>query len=200
MQIGLTGGIGSGKSTVAACWAALGATIIDTDALARQLSAAGGAAIPELVRVFGPEVIDAQGALDRARMRELAFGDPEVKRRLEGILHPMISAETQRLAAASQAEFIVFDVPLLVESGRWRQRVERVLVVDCSEALQRERVRQRSGWDEAAIDQVIAQQASRAQRRAAADAVIVNEGLSLEALEAEVSALAEQWRGRSSVR
>lgn len=200
MQIGLTGGIGSGKSTVAACWAALGATIIDTDALARQLSAAGGAAIPELVRVFGPGVIDAQGALDRARMRELAFGDPEVKRRLEGILHPMISAETQRLATASQAEFIVFDVPLLVESGRWRQRVERVLVVDCSEALQRERVRQRSGWDEAAIDQVIAQQASRAQRRAAADAVIVNEGLSLEALEAEVSALAEQWRGRSSVR
>lgn len=200
MQIGLTGGIGSGKSTVAACWAALGATIIDTDALARQLSAAGGAAIPELVRVFGPGVIDAQGALDRARMRELAFGNPEMKRRLEGILHPMISAETQRLAAASQAEFIVFDVPLLVESGRWRQRVERVLVVDCSEALQRERVRQRSGWDEAAIDQVIAQQASRAQRRAAADAVIVNEGLSLEALQAEVSALAEQWRGHSSVR
>ncbi|MDT9002120.1 dephospho-CoA kinase [Paucibacter sp. APW11] len=193
LRIGLSGGIGSGKSTVAACWQALGATLIDTDALARSLTASGGAALPAIVAAFGAEALGADGAMDRAQMRALAFADAGVKKRLEGILHPMISDETDRLASASEASAIVFDVPLLVESGRWRARLDRVLIVDCDTATQRQRVMQRSGWTPEAVDAVIAQQATRAQRRAAADAVIVNEGLSLDALRGQVLTLARHW-------
>ena len=182
-RIGLTGGIGSGKSTVASCLAALGAEVIDTDAIARRLSAPGGAAIEPLRQAFGEALIDASGALDRVGMRALAFSDPGVKQRLESILHPLIGAETSRQAAASARATIVFDVPLLVESGRWRREVDGVWVVDCSTTTQIERVVRRSGWTPEAVQSVIAQQASRAQRRACADLVICNEGLELAALQ-----------------
>lgn len=195
MRIGLTGGIGSGKSTVARCLAAMGATLIDTDALSRQLTAAGGAAMPAIVEAFGPAAQAPDGALDRRHMRELAFRDPAARRRLEGILHPMIGEQTHRLEAeAVDSPWIVFDVPLLVESGRWRQRVDRVLVVDCAEETQVQRVMARNGWTREAVEAVLAQQATRAQRRAAADAVLFNDGLSLSALEQEVAQLARLWR------
>ncbi len=194
MRIGLTGGIGSGKSTVASCLAALGATLIDTDAISRSLTAAGGAAMPAIVAAFGPQAQTTDGALDRAFMRELAFRDPGARKQLEGILHPMIGDETRRREASAHSAWIVFDVPLLVESGRWRQRVDRVLVVDCEEETQVQRVMARSGWSRDAVLAVLAQQATRAQRRAAADAVICNEGLDLDALALEVRQLTDHWR------
>lgn len=193
LRIGLTGGIGSGKSTVAASLAALGAGVIDTDAIARALTLAGGAALPAVSAEFGAEFIDAAGALDRARMRERVFADPSARHRLEAILHPLIRDETARQAAAATGAVIVFDVPLLVESGRWREQVDRVLVVDCEEDTQVARVTARSGWTGPAVRQVIAQQAPRVARRASADAVIYNESLSLAELTAEVQALWEGW-------
>jgi dephospho-CoA kinase len=175
-RIGLTGGIGSGKSTVAAYWTALGAHLIDTDALARALTLPGGAAIARLREEFGPEVVDAGGALDRERMRALAFTDATAKQRLESILHPLIGAEALRRAAESGHATVVFDIPLLTEASVWRARCDRIAVVDCSEATQIERVVQRSGWDADQVRRVIAQQAPRALRRTIADAVIDNDG------------------------
>ena len=175
-HIGLTGGIGSGKSTVAQFWVALGAHLIDTDALARALTLPGGAAIPLLRDQFGAEVLDTSGALDRERMRALAFADARAKRLLEEILHPLIGAEALRLASESSSPAIVFDVPLLSETSAWRARCERIAVVDCSELTQIERVMQRSGWQAEQVRSVIAQQTPRATRRAIADAVIDNDG------------------------
>lgn len=196
LRVGLTGGIGSGKSTVAAMLHTLGAWLIDTDAISRSLTAAGGAAIAALRAHFGPDSITAAGALDRDWMRERAFADPQIKRQLEAILHPMIGAATeQQAAAAGKAPWVVFDVPLLVESGRWRACVDRVLVVDAPADVQIARVLRRSQWTRAAIDQVIAQQASRATRRAAADAVIDNRGDSIDALRADVEQLWGCWSG-----
>ena len=191
MRIGLTGGIGSGKSTVAAALVAQGgALLVDTDAISRALTSSDGGAMPAIEARFGPAFIAGNGALDRAAMRELAFRDPEARRALEAILHPMIGAETARQAAlARPGQRIVFDVPLLVESGRWRRLVDRVLVVDCSEDTQVARVIARSGLSGAAVRAILAQQASRIQRRAAADAVIHNDGLTLEQLEEEVRLL-----------
>ena len=194
LRIGLTGGIGSGKSTVAGLLVQCGATLIDTDAIARQLSQPGGAAIDAARRAFGADFIDASGALDRARMRALAFSDPAAKLRLEAILHPLIGIETERQAAAAQAApAIVFDVPLLVESSRWRARVHAVLVVDCEASTQARRVLARSGWTAATVQAVIAQQASRAQRRACADAVIFNDAIDLRQLGAAVRSLWQAW-------
>lgn len=193
LRIGLTGGIGSGKSTVAGLLASHGAAVIDTDAIARRLSLPGGAAIPAIRREFGDEFIDAAGALDRERMRALAFNDRQAKQRLEAILHPLIGVETEREASATSAAVRVFDVPLLVESGRWRAIVDRVLVVDCSEATQVARVIARAGWSDDAVRRVIDQQASRGARRASADAVIHNDGIALERLAAEVAALWARW-------
>ncbi|NML15203.1 dephospho-CoA kinase [Azohydromonas caseinilytica] len=192
LRIGLTGGIGSGKSTVAALLAGLGAAVIDTDAISRELTAPGGAALPAIAARFGPEAIGADGALDRAWMRQRVFADAAARQQLEGILHPMIGAEVQRRSAAAGAAPRVFDVPLLAESLHWRERVQRILVVDCSEETQVQRVMQRSQWSEDTVRRVIAQQAPRARRRAIADAVIHNDGLSLEALALEVETL---WRG-----
>jgi len=192
-RIGLTGGIGSGKSTVAGLLAAHGAAIIDSDAIARRLTLPGGDAIPAIRAEFGPDVIDATGALDRDRMRALVFADPPVRRRLEAILHPLIGRDTERDAAAAPAPVKVFDVPLLVESTRWRARVDRVLVVDCSEDTQVQRVVQRAAWAEATVRAVIAQQASRGARLAAADAVIRNDGITLEALALQVDTLWAHW-------
>ena len=194
-RIGLTGGIGSGKSTVAQMLVALGAVLVDSDAIARELTLPGGAAIPALREAFGAECLDAQGALDRERMRALAFADPGVRRRLEALLHPMIGAETARRASAAGDAPLVFDVPLLAESLHWRARVERILVVDCRVATQVERVLRRPGWSREAAERVVAQQASREARRAIADAVLFNEGIALPALEAQVRALWERWAG-----
>ena len=193
LRIGLTGGIGSGKSTVAVMLARCGAQIIDVDAIARQLSMPQGLAIDPIRLAFGSEFIDATGALDRVRMRELAFSDPLAKRRLEAILHPLIGDETEREAGASTAPCIVFDVPLLVESGRWRAKVHKVLVVDCCERTQIERVMARSGWAQSAVQSVLDQQASRSARRACADAVIFNDGLSRQGLENQVQSVWRQW-------
>ena len=196
LSIGLTGGIGSGKSTVARMLVEHGAHLVDTDAIARALTQPGGAAIAALAAAFGADAIDGDGALDRAHMRRLAFEDAAAKGRLEAILHPLIGVEARRLGAEAAGRPLVFDVPLLAESrgpGAWRTRVRHVLVVDCSEATQAARVRQRPGWTEAAARRVIAQQAPRALRRAIADAVIVNDGIGIDELAAEVSALWALW-------
>ena len=193
LRIGLTGGIGSGKSTVATLLAGHGATLVDTDLIARQLTLPGGAAIETIAAAFGSDLIDAAGALDRARMRALVFADTSARQRLEAILHPMIGLETERQARASGAPVIVFDVPLLVESGHWRPRVDKVLVVDCAEATQIARVIARSGWTGDAVRAVIAQQAPRARRRALADAVIHNEGVTLARLTEQVASLWQHW-------
>ena len=194
LNIGLTGGIGSGKSTVARRFAGLGALVVDSDALAQALTAPGGAAIPAIAAAFGADMIAADGAMDRARMRALVFAQPAERLRLEAILHPMIGDATRAQASRAGArQSVVFDVPLLTESGTWRGRVDRVVVVDCLESTQVARVVQRSGWTADAVERTIAQQASRAQRRAIADAVIVNEDLTLAQLDAEVDALWADW-------
>ncbi len=194
LRIGLTGGIGSGKSTVAALLASHGAVIIDTDALSRELTRPGGSAIAALREAFGAAAISADGALDRDRMRRLAFDDPGTRHRLESILHPLISIDAERAAATQiDAPVIVFDVPLLVESGGWRGSVHRVLVVDCSERTQIERVMRRSGWSEDAVRSVIAAQATRDQRRAVADDLIANDGISQAELAERVATLWQTW-------
>lgn len=193
LHIGLTGGIGSGKSTVARALVDGGAVLIDTDAIARSLAQPGGAAIEAIRAEFGAAAIDAAGGLDRARMRELVFADAQAKVRLEAILHPMIGLECNRQALAAAGRTTVFDVPLLVESSHWRTRVDRVLVVDCSNETQVERVMARSGWSREAVLAVIAQQASRERRRACADAVIHNDGLTLDELARHVGMLLARW-------
>jgi dephospho-CoA kinase len=193
LRVGLTGGIGSGKSTVAAELVRCGAVLVDTDAIARAVAAPGGAAIGALRDAFGPDAIAADGSLDRARMRERAFADAGVKARLEAILHPLIGAEARRQAQAAGQAPVVFDVPLLAESRHWRARVHRVLVVDCSAGTQVARVARRPGWSEAAARSVIALQAPRERRRAIADAVIHNDGISLQALASQVSGLWSLW-------
>ena len=192
-RLGLTGGIGSGKSTVARLLVACGATLVDTDAIARSLTLPGGAAMPALATTFGASIVSADGALCRQTMRELAFHDSAAKRRLEAILHPLVGQEAARQAAAA-ATPVVFDVPLLAESGHWRARMHQVLVVDCQTATQIERVAQRPGWDAAMTERVIAQQATRASRRAVADAVIYNDGLTLAELARQVQTLWAWWQ------
>ncbi len=197
-NICLTGGIGSGKSTVAALLVAQGAALVDTDAIAHSLTTPGGAAMPALRQRFGDDVADASGALDRARMRSLVFSDPGAKRVLESILHPMIGAEAQRQADAAAGGVVVFDVPLMNAASHWRASCQRILVVDCDTDTQVQRVMARSGWDEAQVRRVIALQASREQRRALADAVIFNDGLTHDALAAEVARLWAGWIGAGS--
>ncbi len=193
LRIGLTGGIGSGKSTVAAMLVRLGATLVDTDAIARALTAAGGAALPALQREFGDAVFNADGSLDRAAMRSRAFADAAVRHRLEAVLHPLIGAEAQRQANTASSTALVFDVPLLTESKHWRARVQRVLVIDCSTDTQLERISARAGWTREAAAQAIAAQATREARRAIADAVIFNDGISLAELQAHTQALWRLW-------
>ena len=193
LRIGLTGGIGSGKSTVGSMLVALGARLIDTDLIARQLTLPGGAAIDAIRAAFGTDFIAADGSLDRTRMRAAAFGDVDARTRLEAILHPLIGDEVARQSDAVEPSVpaIVFDVPLLVESGRWRTRVDRVWVVDCDESVQVARVAARAGWTDASARAVIAQQAPRSARRAAADAVIDNGSASLDELGKNVRQLWE---------
>lgn len=173
--VGLTGGIGSGKSTVADMFAAHGAAVIDTDHIARQLTAPGGMAIREIRRTFGDSFISASGAMDRDKMRAHVFADSDARRMLESILHPMIRSEAERATLDAKGVYPIIVVPLLIESGSWKNRISRVLVVDSPETLQIERVMQRSGLAEAQVHAVMAAQASRQERLAAADDVIVND-------------------------
>jgi dephospho-CoA kinase len=193
----LTGGIGSGKSTVAALLARLGAAVIDADAIARQLTAPDGLAMPAIAQQFGPDFVTPEGALNRDRMRALAFTDPGAKKNLEAIIHPLVAEETARqTGAAEQAGHpcLVFDVPLLVESARWRQKVDHVLVVDCLPETQITRVMARNGLTRAAVEAIIAAQSQRLRRLQAADSVIFNDGLTLQGLSAEVAMLAPRFK------
>jgi dephospho-CoA kinase len=190
--IGLTGGIGSGKSAAADEFARLGAAVVDTDVIAHALTAPGGAAIPEIARQFGKAFVDGSGAMDRQRMRDLVFSDAEEKQRLESILHPMIRDESARRIAAATTPYVVHVVPLLVESPGHRERVSRVLVVDCPEDVQVARVRQRSMLPEAQVRRIIASQIKRESRLAAADDVIDNSG-DIAALHQQVRTLHEKY-------
>lgn len=172
--VGLTGGIGSGKSSVANLFAERGITVVDADAISHQLTAAGGGAIAKLRAAFGDEMIDAQGALDRARMRDLVYRDPDAKRRLEAVLHPLIRDEAARQIAAAQSPYVIHMIPLLVEAGNARERFDRVLVVDCPEETQIARVSERDGMLREQIEAIMKTQASRAARLAQADDIVDN--------------------------
>ncbi len=176
LVIGLTGGIGSGKTTVANRFAALGVTLVDTDLIAHALTGPGGAAMPAIEQAFGAGVVAPDGRLDRAAMRSLAFGDPAARKRLEAILHPMIRAESERQLKAATSPYAILVVPLLVEGGRPRERAHRVLVVDCLPETQIARVIQRNGLPRDQVLAILAAQASREQRLAAADDIVDNDG------------------------
>ena len=187
--VGITGGIGSGKSVVAAMLGALGAEIVDTDAIAHELTAAGGSAMPLLIARFGAQMALPDGSLDRRAMRRCVFADPTARHDLESILHPLIRAESELRCAKSRAPYVVLAVPLLVEAlADYRGKVSRVLVVDCDESLQVARVMARSGLSEAEVRAIMASQASRAERLAVADDVIDNSH-DLESLQVRVSLL-----------
>jgi dephospho-CoA kinase len=194
--VGLTGGIGSGKSTVAGLLADVGATVIDTDAISRELTGPGGHASAAIAASFGAAFVSLTGAMDREKMRAFVFSDPLAKRKLEALLHPLIGAQTRERAQAATTRFVVFDVPLLVESLHWRARVDCVWVVDCAPETQVQRVMARSGWSRQAVEQVIAAQASREQRARAADAVIYNDGIDLASLQQQLESLLTQTRTR----
>jgi dephospho-CoA kinase len=196
LRVGLTGGIGSGKSTVLQMLAAAGAAVIDADAISRAATAPGGAAIDAIAQQFGRDFIAADGGLDRARMRAHAYADAQARKHLEDIIHPLVGQETARqveAAAAAGRRCVVFDIPLLVESGRWRSRVDRVLVIDCEPETQVARVVARSGLQPVEVRAIIAAQASRELRLAAADIVICNEGLQLDQLKLEVDGVAHSF-------
>ena len=176
--VGLTGGIGSGKSAVADLFAQHGIAVIDTDAIAHALTVAGGAAMPAIRAEFGDAVASVDGALDRAVMRTRVFADPAVRKRLEAILHPMIRDEGERqlLASSASSPYAILMVPLLVESGDYRKRVNRIAVVDCAETTQVARVMRRNGLSRGEVERMLAAQATRAERLAVADDVIENDG------------------------
>jgi dephospho-CoA kinase len=194
--VGITGGIGSGKSTVAELFAERGAALVDTDAIAHQLTAPEGAAMAPIATAFGPAVLRADGGLDRAAMRRLVFADHGAKARLEAILHPLIrqqsNADCVAASQSRQAPYVMLVVPLLVESGSYRGRTDRVLVVDCAEAVQIARVMARNGLTTAEVRAIMATQASRSERRAVADDLVHNEG-GLDALLPQVDDLHRRY-------
>jgi dephospho-CoA kinase len=192
LVIGLTGGIGSGKSAAASEFARLGAMVVDTDAIAHELTCAGGAAISGVRRLFGESYVDASGAMDRRKMRDLIFADSNAKLRLEALLHPLIREESQRRISAASGPYVVYVVPLLIESPDYRKRVDRVLVIDCPDELRIARVHARSGLAADDVRRIIAAQVTTAERRAAADDLIDNGG-SLEELHAQVRALHRRY-------
>lgn len=196
--VGLTGGIGSGKSAAATLFEEFGAAVVDTDAIAHALTAPGGTAIAPIRDAFGDEVVAPNGALDRAAMRRKVFTDAQAKGRLEAILHPMIRAEADRRSAAARAPYVVLVVPLLVESGGYRSRVQRVTVVDCPEAVQVARVMSRSGLSAEEARAIMAAQVSREARLAVADDVIDNGG-ELAALRPQIEALHRRYLEMAAV-
>jgi len=196
IRVGLTGGIGSGKSTVLQFLTNLGTAAIDADAISRSVTAPGGAAIPAIVQRFGAGFIGPDGALDRERMRQQVYADPLARRQLEAIIHPLVGQEIERQVEDARSlarRCVVFDIPLLVESGRWRAKLDRVLVVDCHPDTQLRRVQARSGLAVETIRGIIAAQATRAQRLAAADLVIFNDQFSLAQLQCEVEQAAKSF-------
>jgi len=193
-KLGLTGGIGSGKSTVSKLLAQWGATVIDADQLARQLTEPGGLGIKPVSEAFGADVIDASGAMDRQRMREIVFADNAARTTLEQILHPLIGSAADRAAELATGCYIVFEIPLLVESGRWRNKVDRVCVVDCDVDTQISRVQARSGLSVSAIQGILAAQATREDRLLVADDVILNDiSVPIDYLTEQTSALHKIW-------
>lgn len=197
--IGLTGGIGSGKSAAAEAFASLGTPVVDTDAIAHALTGVDGAAIDGVRTLFGADCIDASGAMDRAKVRARVFSDPSARKRLEALLHPMIREESTAGIAAARGPYVVLVVPLLVESADYRQRVDRVLVVDCAVAVQLARVRARSGLSEDEARRIIAAQVSREARLAAADDVIDNSD-TLDVLREQVARLHAQYLAYAGAR
>ncbi|WP_306545364.1 dephospho-CoA kinase [Malikia spinosa] len=191
VRLGLTGGIGSGKSTVAALLVEFGATLIDADAISRASTAAGGSAIEAVRAAFGDEFITADQAMDRDRMRARIFADPTARAQLEAIIHPIVRAEIDQQLAALPRGVAVLDLPLLAESSAWRERCDLIWVVDCAPETQIRRVMQRNGWPRSQVEAVLAAQASREQRLAIADCVIDNEGVTLAELGAQVR---QQWQ------
>ena len=192
LRLGVTGGIGSGKSTVCQRLSGMGASVIDADAISRACTAAGGPALPAIAQAFGDAVFQAPGVLDRDRLRDLVFDDPQARERLQALLHPMIAAEIERQTAQAivrEVPCIAFDIPLLVESTRWRPNLHRVLVVDCSPATQIQRVGQRSGLDAISVKKIMSNQSSRAARLQSADFVIFNESLSFDEIDAQLGAM-----------
>ena len=187
-SVGLTGGIGCGKTTVADMFGALGASLVDTDAIAHALTAPHGSAMPAILAEFGADFATPQGALDRAKMRELVFTDPGARARLEAILHPRIREATAAAAALATGPYIIFVVPLLIESGTWRERVTRILAIDCSEATQVARVMARNNLSESQVRAIMAAQVTREQRLAGADDVVLNDD-GIDALRPQVERL-----------
>lgn len=189
-KLGLTGGIGSGKSTVANVLKSMGAQVVDADSISRSTTLAHGAAMPSISQIFGPEFVTHDGALNRDLMRKLIFSQCDARSKLEAIIHPLIQEEIAKQVATSTTSFLIFDVPLLVESPYWRKQLDRIWIVDCTENTQIFRVQHRNGWDRASVQAVIASQAPRAYRMSAADAVIFNDDLSLRELTELVKQLA----------
>ena len=198
--VGLTGGIGSGKSTVADIFVQHGAALVDTDAIAHELTGSNGGAMSAIRAAFGDALLRADGSMDRAAMRKLVFSDPSTKLRLEAILHPLIRAESAaRCAAATEVPYVLLAVPLLVETGVFREQLDRVLVVDCDEAVQIARVMARSGLSVEELQAIMSAQASRAERRALADDLVLNDG-GREALIPQVEMLHRRYLDLASVK
>lgn len=198
-RLGLTGGIGSGKSTVALMLQQLGAAVIDADALSKQVTGLGGVAMPLIEKAFGSNMVASDGSLNRNMMRQLILSDPQAKTKLEAIVHPAVGqaiADQQSTAIVTGKKLIVLDIPLLVESGHWRAQLDHVVVIDCSQATQMQRVLARhssQGWTEQQVQNIMSLQATRAQRLAAADTVIYNDGIDLQTLHTHVLQLAHQF-------
>lgn len=194
--LGLTGGIGSGKSTVAKILVEYGATLVDSDQIAREVTAAGGAAMAAITEVFGADFVDATGALHRDRMRAHVFSQPVARQQLEAIVHPLVARLSQECAGAALAaghRLVVLDIPLLAESAYWPCKLGAILVVDCRESTQIERVMARNALPREAVQSIMAAQASRSHRRAMADAVLYNDGLPLHKLQEQVGQIAQQF-------
>ena len=196
VKLGITGGIASGKSTVAALFAARGATLIDADAISKSLTAANGAAITPLQNLFGSSILTADGALNREKMRHFIYADAQARLKLEGVLHPLVQGEM--LAQIEQAKStgsrcVVLDIPLLVESKYWRKMLDRVLVIDCAEKIQLERVMRRNGLEASEVTRIMDVQEKRMNRLRAADLVLVNEDPELEALAQQVQEIGAQF-------
>lgn len=193
LRLGLTGGIGSGKSTVARLLLERNVTLIDADAIAKACTLPGGSATPAVAQAFGQDFISADGALDRQRMRDHVFSHPSARQLLESIVHPLVGQEIARQAARARSRCIVFDVPLLVESPRWRPQLDLVLVVDCEPETQISRVQARNGWDRATIEAILNSQSPRPQRLAAADLVVFNNGNEIQALRQQIGQIADRF-------
>ena len=192
LTVGLTGGIGSGKTTVAHMLAGCGATIIDADSISRSLTEAGGAALMPIKQVFGEEVIGADGALNRGAMREIVFAQPASRTKLEAIIHPLVQMRMSAAIQNAPTDVVVLDIPLLVESPRWRKQIDLIVVVDCNVETQVSRVMQRNGWAASTIEAIIQSQATRGDRLKAADVVIFNETSNLSILKNQVNSLGNQ--------